>query len=121
MVNMIKLKELRIAKNYSQNELAQMVGCNQTAIGKYERGQLEPNIETLKKFSSIFETSIDYIVENADDFENVVIKTPATVPGLSAQEKELLEYFEKLGPFERDSILVQVKALAGRVKETLPK
>ena len=52
---MIKLKDLRLTKQLSQNELAKMLGCNQTAVGKYERGQLEPNIETLKLLSEIFE------------------------------------------------------------------
>ncbi len=118
---MVKLKELRLSKQLSQSELANLLGCNQTAVGKYERGQLEPNIETLKKLSTIFEVSVGYLIGNEDDFGNITVSPGQLTDQLTTQEKELLDAFNLLGPFERDGILVQVKALAKMKNKNLIK
>lgn len=107
---MERIKELRLSKNLSQKELAEILGCNQTAVGKYERGQLEPNITTLNQLADFFGCSIDYLVGREDDFGNVSISSSPS--DLSKDEKTLLERFRKLGPFERESILVQIDALS---------
>lgn len=38
---MVKLKELRQIKNLTQKQVADFLKCNQTAVGKYERGEYE--------------------------------------------------------------------------------
>ena len=91
---MLRLKELRLSAELTQIELARKIGVNQTAVGKYERGELEPGIETLKKLSQIFECSIDYIVGNTDDFGNVTVK--GNGPVLSPEEKKLIETYRAL-------------------------
>lgn len=118
--SLTKLKELRIENGYTQKELALKINTSNKNVWAWENGIATPDIDTLIMLAQVFDVSIDFLVGRSDDFDNVTIKTPVSVPGLSEQEKELLEYFDRLGPFERDSILVQVKALAGR-KETLPK
>ncbi len=104
---MEKIKELRLAKNMSQKELAEVLDCNQTAVGKYERGQLEPNITTLNQLADFFGCSIDYLVGREDDFGNVPVKS-----NLSAQEQELLSAFSKLDVVQRETVLIQIKAVA---------
>ena len=71
---MTNLKSLRIEKNLTQNELANYLNCTQSAVGKYERGELEPNIETLSRLADFFDCSIDYLVGREDDFGNVKTK-----------------------------------------------
>lgn len=92
------IRELRTALPLTQSELAQQLGLNQSAIGKYERGELEPSISTLKKMSLIFECSIDYIVGNADDFGNIIIKekSPAPALTLTQAEQDLLDDFRSV-------------------------
>lgn len=109
---MLALKELRHAQNMSQSELAKKVGCNQTAIGKYERGQLEPNIKTLKQLASIFNVSIDYLCDY--DLSSYPQHCQSTDQSLSKDEKALLDAFRTLGPFEREAILIQIDALADK-------
>ena len=70
---MNRIKELRISLGLTQFNLGKKIGLNQTAIGKYERGQLEPSLDTLKKLALLFECSIDYIIGFTDDFGNVTI------------------------------------------------
>lgn len=94
---MNRIKELRLSLNLTQSALALMLGVNQTAVGKYERGDLEPGIQILKQLSSIFECSIDYIVSNSDDFGviNIPVKEKSA-DVLSTEERKLIETYRKL-------------------------
>ncbi len=56
-----RFKELRLERNLSLRELAEHIGINYSTIGCYETEKREPNIETLKKLTSFFEVSLDYI------------------------------------------------------------
>ncbi|MBQ3492511.1 MAG: helix-turn-helix transcriptional regulator [Clostridia bacterium] len=114
---MLRLKELRLSRNLSQVKVAEVLGCNQTAVGKYERGQLEPSLETLVKLANFFNCSIDYLLGLEDDFGNVNVVSAGETVELSEDERELLSCFEVLGPFEREAILIQIKALAGNLKD----
>lgn len=63
-----KLKKYREAKNITQLEIAEIVGVSSATVSKYESGTLEPNIETIKKLSELFEVSIDELL-NDDTFD----------------------------------------------------
>lgn len=92
---MNRIKELRTEKGLTQYQLASLLGINQTAVGKYERGELEPNFQNLIKLSHIFECSVDYIICNTDDIGNIVIPT-ATPSALPQDEQNLLDVYRKL-------------------------
>lgn len=106
---MNRIKELRLEKGLTQKEIAGLLGCNQTALGKYERGDLEPSINTLKKLSAIFNCSVDYIVCNADDF-GVIANNGSSV--LTVNESEMLKNFRLLNEKEQREAIGFVKALA---------
>ena len=91
---MNRIKELRIEAGLTQSELAARLGLNQTAVGKYERGQLEPSIATLKALSALFECSIDYLLYNTDDFGNITVQGAS--PSFTNEEMELVRVFRKL-------------------------
>ena len=59
-----KLKRLRENKNLLQKELANIIGISLSSISMYERGERQPDNETLKKFSKFFNVSIDYLLDN---------------------------------------------------------
>lgn len=98
----MRLKELRQSNNLTQAQLADKLGCNQTAIGKYERGDLQPSIETLFKLADIFGCSIDYLLGREDDFGNVSVNANAD---LTAEEKTMLELFNKLPEVRRRTVI----------------
>ena len=56
-----RFKELRLERNLSLRELSEYIGINYSTIACYETNKREPNIETLKKLTSFFEVSLDYI------------------------------------------------------------
>lgn len=63
-----KLKYYRTYHNYSQNQMAQKLGISQSVYSRYESGRIEPPISALKKISSSLNVSIDYLLENYDDY-----------------------------------------------------
>ena len=63
-----KIKLYRENKNMTQGEVAKILGVKAATISKYEAGILEPNIESLKKLSELFEVSIDELLKE-DKFD----------------------------------------------------
>ena len=58
-----RIKERRLAMNYTQEELAQKLGLQKSAIAKYENGRVE-NIKrsTIAKMAAILECSPSYLM-----------------------------------------------------------
>lgn len=61
-----RIKLLRNEKNISQEALAKSITSNQKQISKWERGQIEPNIDMLKKLADYFGVTVDYLIERVD-------------------------------------------------------
>ena len=57
-----RLRECRIEKGFTQNQLAEKLLIAQSTLGKYERGELQPNIETIKALCKILDVSSDYLL-----------------------------------------------------------
>ena len=58
-----RITELRKKKSWSQTELAKQVGASREAIGKYERDEAQPSVETAKKIADAFHVTLDYLVD----------------------------------------------------------
>lgn len=56
------IRELRLEKGLSQKGLALSLGTTQSTIGKYEREELQPNVETIIKLCNIFGVTSDYLL-----------------------------------------------------------
>ena len=61
-----RIKEERQLKGLSQKKLAEMISSTQSTIGKYEREELQPNVEVITKLCKIFECSADYLLGLTD-------------------------------------------------------
>ncbi len=65
-----KIKELRQAKGWTQDELADKLHVKRAAISKYESSKIPLTADTIRKLSEIFNKSTDYILGLTDDKEN---------------------------------------------------
>ena len=83
---MIRLKECRSAKNWTQAELGKKIGVSRTAITKYETGdrQLEP--ATICLLCDLFGCTADYLLGRSD----------APLPVISSEDAELLSAYHAL-------------------------
>lgn len=57
-----KLKELRSLKGLTQKELADKLHVSFQTVSKWENGENEPDIATLKELAALFNCSVDYLV-----------------------------------------------------------
>ena len=58
----MRLKELRMAKGMTQSEVAKVIGYSSLSYARYEKGEREPDINTLCKLADYFEVSVDYLI-----------------------------------------------------------
>lgn len=59
---MLQLQELRSEKGLSMRQLSAELGIPYATYGSYEKGDREPNIETLIKMADFFECSVDRLL-----------------------------------------------------------
>ncbi len=60
-----RLKELREHKKISQEDLGLLLKLSPSAIGMYERGQREPDLERIKEIAAYFDVTIDFLLDKA--------------------------------------------------------
>lgn len=56
------LKELRVNKNLTQQEVSEVLETDRSCIANYERGKRVPPLESLVKIARFFDVSLDYLV-----------------------------------------------------------
>ena len=64
-----RLRNLRIHAEMTQEQTAQKLGLTQATYSRYESGMNEPDLETLKNISRLFDCSIDFLLE-CDESDN---------------------------------------------------
>ncbi|MDB3696426.1 hypothetical protein C4270_04590, partial [Clostridioides difficile] len=60
------IKEFRLDKGLTQNDLAKKAGISRVALGNYEREERVPSIEILKKIAIALDTSEEIIMKLQD-------------------------------------------------------
>jgi len=96
-----RLHELRRSRDWSQPELAKMIGTSGAIVGRYERGEITPSIEVARKLAEAFDVTLDYLVGESE------------LPGL-LKDRDMLERLralEELPAEDRDRVLFVVDGL----------
>lgn len=84
-----RIRELRIAKNFTQDELAEHMNVSHGFISLIESGKKGCSVDVLIALSNLFGVSIDYIVLGAATF------TAPDSAALKADIQELIGHLEK--------------------------
>ncbi|MBR5223278.1 MAG: repressor LexA [Clostridia bacterium] len=68
------LRQLRISDNLTQKQLADALGLAFSTISMYERGEREPDFETMEAIADYFNVTMDYLhgKTNNISFENII-------------------------------------------------
>lgn len=93
-----KLKSLRENNGLLQKELADILNISLSSISMYERGERQPDNDTLKKISNYFQVSIDYLLDNTsknkrdEEFkEKEALKKALQKSGFMAGDEDLTD------------------------------
>lgn len=81
-----KLREVRTAKGYTQQALAEKLYVTRQTVSRWESGNRYPDLETLKKISVELEVSVDELLSTESDLDEAET---------AAEEGETLVVFEK--------------------------
>lgn len=108
---MLRLKQLRNAKNISREELGEIVGLSKSMIAAFEQGKRNPRWETIQQFCDFFKVSADYFMENEENPTRVIF------------EVELLKGYAPVNEFILDKTpnLLSKQNLEFIIKERLGK
>ena len=82
-----KLKELRIANNFSQKDVALKLGISPSIVSGYETGERTPSTENLLALSYLYKCSTDYLLGKATDKPVIILDTD----GLSKEQIQALQ------------------------------
>lgn len=102
--SMLRLKETRIAFGLTQEELAEELNVKRNTICDWELKKTEPNIEQLKKLSSLFSISLDYLCNHICN-DGTSIKHP--------NELVLKEEIKKLPNKKQEKLFAMLLLLRG--------
>ncbi|MEC0140436.1 helix-turn-helix transcriptional regulator [Paenibacillus macerans] len=94
-----RIKELRLQKGLTQDELAEILGVNRANISNYERGQVT-NIpsDKLDIMADLFKTNVDYIMGRTDVKESPTLGQKAPEWATAKDKRDLEKYLEDMGP-----------------------
>ena len=71
------LVELRKLNNYSQEELAELIGVSRQTLSKYETGESLPDIEKCRQLAEVFSVAVDDLVSyEKNDADNLGYSIP---------------------------------------------
>jgi len=96
-----RLLELRRERGWSQPELAKRIGTSGAIVGRYERGEMTPSIEVVRKLAEAFGVTVDSLVCERD------VPASLTDQGMLDRWRGL----EALSAEERERILSVIDSL----------
>lgn len=95
---MNRIKELRNEKGLLQADVANYIGKSERMVGFYEKGERDPNTDTLIKLSELFDVSIDYILGKSSiknskkiKLDDIDIAFASGIKGLNKENQETLK------------------------------
>ncbi len=65
----VRLRDLRLEKRMTQQQLADKTGMAKGTISAYEQGKKYPSVEVLIKLCNTFQVSADYLLGLSDDLQ----------------------------------------------------
>lgn len=103
-----RLKLLRNRKGLSQAEFAKQIGVSKSSVNMYERGEREPNFETLETIADYFNVDLDYLMGKSE-IEN---RAKAAIIPFKPDNRNVLRLAGRDGSYlERTLTDDQLKAL----------
>jgi transcriptional regulator with XRE-family HTH domain len=91
-----RLRDCRKTKNLSQNELAGILNTNHSVIGKYERDDVKPSIDVVRKLADVLNTTVAFLLgetENDEMFKDPnMLKRFKDINALPEEDKKHILY-----------------------------
>lgn len=115
-----RIREIRIQKHMTQDQLAVALGTTKAAISRYETGNRRPNYEQLAEISKVLGVSVLVLLEDYVEVKNELGETDVYLRDLDGQAENMLRTNGL--PLKADYLLADdiphiKKAFANLIKE----
>ncbi|OED45290.1 transcriptional regulator [Flavobacteriaceae bacterium (ex Bugula neritina AB1)] len=101
-----KLRECREASNLSQSQLAKTLSTNHSIIGKYERDEVKPTIDVVKRLADALDTNVGYLLGETQNLnvlkDSAMLKRLNDIASFSTEDQEHIL-------FALDAMITKVK------------
>lgn len=95
----LKIKEMRIHKGLTQEDLAEMVGCNTSHISNIENNYTKLSLNALLAIANALDTSIDYLLSNQYNSSS------------SALDNEIVRALQNHSDVQKEKILKMIEIM----------
>jgi len=91
-----KLRECREDKGLSQQELAKILKTSHSVIGRYERDEMSPSIDAVKKMAATLDTTVGYLLGESNEGKTLkdtaMLKRLNDISALPDKDREHILY-----------------------------
>ncbi len=107
-----QIQQAREEKGYSQEYLAGLIGCSQSALSNYEKGKRRLYLSQLEKLIEVLEKPIEYFMEPRTDgnAEQLPVNQP------NQEIVKLINEYYTLNSAERQSVFDYIEFMRWRRK-----
>ncbi|MFC4598016.1 helix-turn-helix domain-containing protein [Cohnella hongkongensis] len=102
-----RLRELRLQRKISQEEVARHIGITRSAYSHYEINNRQPVYDTLIKLASFFDVSLDYIIGGTETRSSVD-------PTDSSATGDILTLLQRMNREQREQSLSLIEDFLNR-------
>ena len=85
---MYRIRDLRLKQGMKQPDLGALLNCTAMTISRYERGEADPDVETICRLCDVFGCTADYLLGRSSRPD----------PVLSPEEEQLLAAWNAAPP-----------------------
>ena len=89
----IRMALLRIAKGWSQAELAKKIGVSASAVGMYEQGRREPSLGLAVRLAQEFGVTTDYLLMG--EAQHPATDAVSEVPSITVRTEALIRLLSR--------------------------
>jgi transcriptional regulator with XRE-family HTH domain len=100
-----KLRECREAKKLSQAELARQINAHHSIIGRYERDEVKPTVDVVKKLADILNVTAGFLLGDSEEAglfkDPVMLRRVKDISSLNEEDKKCI--LANIDAFLRDA------------------
>jgi transcriptional regulator with XRE-family HTH domain len=90
-----KLKQIRIDRNMSQEELGELLGTSKQVISRYETNQRTPKITIVEEYAKKLNVPLEYLINNSitnlQEVPQHTAATPNLLPPLTTKDERSIQ------------------------------
>ncbi|MCR4297841.1 MAG: helix-turn-helix domain-containing protein [Gallionella sp.] len=111
-----RIKQARLERGWSQEELARRMSVTQPSVAEWESGRKAPHMKNLMRLAKLLGVAIEWLSTGRGEMHPpppLAVSEPASAyEWMLPEERRLLKTFARLQPRQREALLGFLESLA---------